>query len=138
VTWSLSPNVGSLSSTGLYTAPFGIGPAQIVTIAATDSTDSTKTAGVAVSLIPYLTVDIGPSGFSLGPSQTQQFTAIVRNAANLGVTWSLSPQLGTISPAGLYQAPATVSSRTSVTIQATSIANPSNPGYAQVTLTPAQ
>jgi hypothetical protein len=138
VMWSLTPNVGTLSLSGFYTAPFGIGPPQIVTITATDNTNSTQLASVTVNLIPFLTIDVGPGGVPLSASQSQQFTAIVGNAANLGVTWSISPQLGSISATGLYTAPAYIPSATSVSIQATSIANPSRSAAVQVSLTPTQ
>ena len=44
-----------------------------------------KSANVSVNLIPFLTIDAGPGGFPLGPSQIQ-FSEIVQNAANLGYT----------------------------------------------------
>ena len=50
VTWSLSPAVGTISSSGLYTAPGVIASAQTVTVTATSVADATKSASATVSL----------------------------------------------------------------------------------------
>lgn len=52
VTWSLSPSSGSISSTGLYTAPTGISTMQTVNVIATSQADATKSASVVVTLVP--------------------------------------------------------------------------------------
>ncbi len=52
VTWSLNPSVGSISSTGLYTAPSLISSAQTVTVTVTSGADQTKTANASISLAP--------------------------------------------------------------------------------------
>src|SRR6202007_2307218 len=64
-----------------------------------------------------------------------QFTALVSNTSNVAVTWSASP--GTISSAGLYQAP-TVSVSTAATVTATSVADPTKSAIATVTITSTQ
>jgi len=63
---------------------------------------------------------------------TQQFTALVTNTSNVAVTWAASP--GAISNAGLYQAP-TVSTATTATVKATSVADTTKFGSASVTIT---
>ncbi len=52
VTWSLSPSVGSISGTGLYTAPSSIASQQTVTVTATSVADKTKTATATITLNP--------------------------------------------------------------------------------------
>ena len=53
VTWSAEPsNVGTLSQTGLYTAPDVIPEKKIVTILAVSAADPTKRGSVAVTLTP--------------------------------------------------------------------------------------
>jgi hypothetical protein len=71
------------------------------------------------------------------PSQTTTFTASVTNdGANKGVTWSASA--GTIDSSGNYTAPTiAVGLPSSVTITATSVADPSKSGTGKLTLTPA-
>ena len=49
------------------------------------------------------------------------------------MTWSVSPAVGTISSAGLYTAPATLSSPQTVTVTATSVADTSKTATASVT-----
>ena len=51
------------------------------------------------------------------------------------MTWSISPQVGTISN-GVYQAPATISTQQTVTVTATSVANSADTATATVTLIP--
>lgn len=50
VTWSLSPSLGAIIQTGLYTAPSAIANAQAVTVIATSQADPTKSATATVTL----------------------------------------------------------------------------------------
>jgi N-acetylneuraminic acid mutarotase len=52
VTWSISPNVGSIDATGLYTAPSSITTQQTVTVTATSQVDPTRTGTATVTLVP--------------------------------------------------------------------------------------
>ena len=67
-------------------------------------------SGIAGS--PGLTVNVAPYGPCVLPSETQQFSAIVTGTTNKGVNWYVdyilngSSSTGTITPAGLYTAPA--------------------------------
>lgn len=81
-------------------------------------------------------ISVDPTAVSLEAGQTQQFTATITGTANNAVTWSRSPAAGTIGASGLYQAPATVTTAQSVTIQAASVADPSKIALATVTLSP--
>lgn len=61
----------------------------------------------------------------LGAGQGVHFTATVGNSNNSGVNWSISPAgVGSISSGGLYTAPSSISTQQSVTISATSQADP--------------
>src|SRR6185312_3699880 len=90
VTWSLSPNVGNVSSTGLYTAPASIASSQNVTVTATSVADTTKSASATVTLTP-VSVTLAPATSSLGASQTQQFTPTVTGSSNTSVAWTINP-----------------------------------------------
>jgi hypothetical protein len=136
VTWSLSPAVGSISTAGLYTAPASITSAQTVTVTATSRADATKSARASVSLSPPVSVALTPTALALYPSQTQAFTATVANSSNTAVTWSLSPAVGSISTAGLYTAPASITSAQTVTVTATSVADSTKSASASVSLSP--
>jgi hypothetical protein len=135
VTWSLNPTgVGSITPGGLYSAPASVTGVQPITVTATSVTDPTKFASVTLNLAPQGTVLVFPTTVTLLPAQTQQFSAEVANS-NTAVTWSISPPaLGTISSTGLYTAPATNCDQQTVTITATSVANPSFSGTATVIL----
>jgi YD repeat-containing protein len=139
VTWAISPTgVGSISSSGLYTAPATVSSQQTVTVTATSSADATKSASATVTLNPPISVSVAPSTITLVPSQTAQFTATLTNTSNSAVTWTISPAgIGTVSSTGVYTAPATISSSQAVTITATSVVDTTKSGSAALTLSPA-
>jgi uncharacterized protein (TIGR03437 family) len=136
VTWSMSPSVGSLSN-GSYTAPSVIDTAQSVTVTATSVADPSKSANAMVQLAPagVVTVNVNPSSGALTASQSTQFTATVTGNANTSVTWSMSPSVGSLSN-GSYTAPSVIDTAQSVTVTATSVADPSKSASATVQLTP--
>ena len=137
VTWSLnSSSAGSISATGLYTAPPVVAALQTVTVTAT--TADLRTATATIHLVPTTTVTVTPAATTLGPNQQQQFTASASGLWNNAVNWSVSPTgTGSITSAGLYTAPSTIAANTTVTIMAASVANPGMAGYADITLSPA-
>jgi uncharacterized protein (TIGR03437 family) len=146
VTWSLSPNVGTLGpgsspgaggiSTNTYTAPTLISSRQTITITATSVAQPTQAAAVQIELQPIaITVLVNPSSVTLNAGQTQQFSAVVTGISVTGVTWSISPQVGTIDPnAGLYTAPASITTSQKVTVTATSVFDTTVTGTASITL----
>ncbi|MGA2434601.1 MAG: DUF2341 domain-containing protein [Bryobacteraceae bacterium] len=132
--WSLTSGAGSMTSSGLYTAPAVIYTAQTVTVTAVaEGTQVTAT----ITLLPAVTISITPPSITLGPSQAQEFSAAVLGAWNTGVTWTVSPaNMGTISSTGIYTAPNVVSSSSNVTITATSVVDATVSASATVTLAP--
>jgi hypothetical protein len=80
-----------------------------------------------------VSIVVFPSTASLGPSQSQQFSATVTGSGNTSVTWSVSPSVGSINSNGLYMAPAVIGTAQSVTVRATSQADPSKSATATVT-----
>ena len=136
VTWTISPQNGSIDQTGFYTAPASIASASNVTVTATSTFDSTISGHATVSLTPAaaISVTVQPSSVSLTNSQQQQFTATVANTTNQNVTWTISPATGTISSTGVYTAPALISSTSSLRVTATSAADPTKSGSATITL----
>lgn len=133
VTWSLSPQVGTISN-GIYQAPTVIASQQTITITATSAADSTKTATAMVSLQP-IAVTLGPSSVSVGAGASVAFDAAVTGASNPAVSWSLNPALGTIMN-GIYMAPANVSTQQTVTVTAASVTDPTKTASASITLMP--
>jgi len=101
VTWSLNPpGVGSISSSGVYTAPSPITAAQsstLVLVTATYTQNNTISATATVTLLQPVSIGIAPSIVMLLPSQSAQFSAPLSNAVNLRVNWSLAPNVWQIS-----------------------------------------
>ncbi len=135
VAWTVSPNVGSVSSIGVYTAPASVASSQMVTVTATSVADPTKSASAVITLSPPVSVSVTPtSGGTLYQGQTEGFTATVLNTPNLAVTWTVSPNVGSVSSSGVYTAPAVVTSSQVVTVTATSVADPTKSASATLTL----
>jgi polysaccharide biosynthesis protein PslG len=80
-----------------------------------------------------ITVSITPTSASLVSLATFQFTAIVSNTTNTGVTWKATA--GTISTSGLFTAPWVTSNTTSV-VTATSKADTTKSASVTVNLSP--
>jgi hypothetical protein len=146
VTWTLSGAscgsgaCGTLSSTGLYTAPSSVPASPHVTITATSTLDTTRSSTAAVTIIPPLAIKVTPANALVAVNGQQPFFATVIGSLNTGVTWSVTgpgcsgPQCGTISAAGLYTAPANVPSPATITVKAASQAAPSQTASATITL----
>ncbi len=138
VSWSLSAGVpGTLTSTGLYTAPASIAEQQIVTVTATSQANPAQSASATVTLMPPVSVTISPASVTLNQNQTQQFTATVSNSANTAVTWTMSPEgFGSLDQNGGYITPSSIATQQTVTITATSVTDPTKSASAMVTLSP--
>lgn len=96
-----------------------------------------RTATLTVTTPAAVAVSVTPSSVSLQPAQKQQFTATVTGTANTAVTWSITPALGTISAAGLYTAPSSISAVQKVSVSAVSSADATKIATATVDLVPA-
>src|SRR5579871_971679 len=132
VTWQVNgvnggnSTVGTISASGLYTAPAAVPNPATVTIKVISQADNTKFDTATVTVNPPVTVSVSPKTANVTVLQTQQFTATVGNTANTAVTWQVNgvtggnATVGTISATGLYTAPAAVPNPASVTIKAIS------------------
>lgn len=106
--------VGTINSTGLYTAP-SVQTNQTVTIKAVSQANP-NVSGTATATIAAVAVNVLPTAVPVAVSETQQFTAAVTGTSNTKVNWSVSSNancntgttLGTISASGLYTAPSTI------------------------------
>ena len=80
--WNLSPALGSITESGLYTAPSSVASTQTVTVTGTDADDATHTASTTLTLWPGLLVTLtaaAPAPYTLGASAT--FNLSVTNFA---------------------------------------------------------
>jgi hypothetical protein len=119
INWSVNQvsggnsTVGTISASGLYTAPTQPGS---YTLVATSAADSSMSASAMVTV--STTITISPSAANVPAGTTEQFAATVPGIPNASVTWSVdqivggSATVGTVSATGLYTAPAAVGNHT--------------------------
>jgi hypothetical protein len=133
VTWSA--NSGTISSSGMYTAPATVPTSGSDTVKAISTQDSTKsgTATVTVAPAPTITsVAVSCNAPSVQTGQSIQCSATVMGTGNFNssVNWSVngvgggSSASGTISATGLYTAPTNLPTPYTVSVAATSVADP--------------
>jgi hypothetical protein len=82
-----------------------------------------------------VSITVSPTTATVNSGSTQQFGATVSNTSNTAVTWKASA--GTVSSSGLFTAPK-VTSTTSVTVTATSVADTTKSASATVSVTAPQ
>ncbi len=101
---------------------------------------TTAAVNLKITVANPVGVTISPSSATISTGATRQFTSTITNSSNTAVTWSVNgiaggnATVGTISPAGLYTAPAAVPSPAAVTVRATSAADATAGASATVTL----
>jgi hypothetical protein len=148
VIWSLAGincsgiTCGQITNGGLYLAPPIAPSPNVVTVTATSLADLSVSASAAVIVgsSSDITVSVSPASTTVLVGQQQKFVAFVTGTTITGVTWHLvgascgSSACGTVTPGGVYTAPATLPSPSQVTVAATSIADPSKSGSAVVTV----
>lgn len=153
VTWQVdgttggSTTVGTVSTSGLYTAPASVPPAENgtaagqVTVTAISAADSTVSASATVTITAATKISVSPSTVTVLAGATQQFTASVSGSSG-AVTWQVngvtggSATNGTIATGGLYTAPVDPPSGQKVTVTAISQAESSVSASATVTVAP--
>jgi hypothetical protein len=145
VTWSVngtpngSPVFGSISPSGLYTAPQTAPSSTPVMITATSVADAASSSSLTVALVapppvqapapPAVSLTLtGPTKVSLG--MTSLYSASVTGTADERVSWMVNgvpggnASSGVITTSGVYTAPVRPPTSGAVTIAATSVANP--------------
>jgi hypothetical protein len=132
VTWKAL--LGSVTSSGVYTAPAKAGTD---TVTATSVADATKSGSASVTVTvpavnPVVTsVTVSPTSTSATTNGALQFTAAVQGTvSDKSVTWTAS--LGSINSSGAYTAPAKAGTDT---VTATSNADSSKSASATVAVT---
>jgi len=130
VTWSAQR--GTVSSSGLYTAP-ATGGTDVVTAKSVQDTSKSATASVTVSsptpVTPTVTaVAISPTSWSLTAGTRKQFTATVSGTGSYSSSVIWSALHGSVDNSGLYTAPASGSD----VVTATSSADGSKSGSAAI------
>ncbi|MBZ5662228.1 MAG: hypothetical protein LAO08_17650 [Acidobacteriia bacterium] len=149
VTWSVNgiaggnPAVGTIDATGLYTAPGALLASGAVTVQAASVDDPSKTASASVKITSDVSVSISPatSSVELGASFAFSGTVTSMGKPNPSFTWVVSEtgctgaSCGIVDANGTYTAPQILPAVTSITLTATSIADPSKSATASINLT---
>ena len=145
VTWQVNSitggntTFGTISTSGLYTAPSSI-PASTITVTAIAQADTTKTATATVTLTNANSLAVSPGRATVPAGGQQTFSATLGNAT-VAANWSLSCEsaaaggCGTISSNGIYTAPLSPPVGQSVVVVASSQDNSANPANAVVEVT---
>lgn len=116
ITWKLSGGAaqqGSISASGLYTAPLGIAQVQQVTVAALSSSASgeSRTSTAVITVQPCVP-QVMPAAATVQAGAKQNFSATSCLGDNRAMQWSVngvsggSIAMGAISANGVYTAPA--------------------------------
>jgi hypothetical protein len=155
VTWSVNgvaggnSTVGTITSSGLYTAPSAVPSPATVVVKATSVADQTKsgTANIAITPPPptITSVAVACAPASVQVNKTSQCSASVRGTGSFStaVAWSVNgiaggnSAVGTIASRGLYTAPSAVPFPATVVVTGTSTADQTKSGTANVTITQA-
>jgi hypothetical protein len=158
VTWTVngttggSSTIGTVSSSGSYTAPQDLPSAASVTVTATSQADATKSASASVAITSDIALSIrsSPTASSILTGAMLQLTAVMSSKGHPDntVTWSVNgiqngnATVGTVATTGpntaTYTAPLAVPNPNAVTIAATSVADPTKSATALVTINPGQ
>jgi hypothetical protein len=152
VTWEVNgvangnATSGTVSGTGLYTAPGVMPSSASVTVTAISQANPADQASAIVTLQAVTGVSVLPAAATVTPGGAQIFTASISGSGTLaaGVAWSVNgvaggnATLGTIvvngATSAVYTAPAAIPSPATVTVTAASVADPTKAGSALVTI----
>jgi hypothetical protein len=137
---------GTVSGTGLYTAPAVMPTPASVTVTAISQANPDDHASAVVALQASATLSVLPATATVAPGGAQIFAASISGAGTLagGVAWSVNgvaggnATVGTIvvngATSAVYTAPAAIPSPATVTVTAASEADPTKAGSALVTI----
>jgi YVTN family beta-propeller protein len=129
--------LGTISTSGLYTAPAIVPNPNIVVVTAAASANLSKYLTANVTIDSGIRVTINPTAATIGTGETFTFTATVTGTSNIALNWLVNSQLGgnssvgTITNTGLYSAPATAQI---VTVSAQSVADTNQTSNSTVTI----
>lgn len=105
VTWSVPSGLGSIDSTGLYTASSEADGSFFVTAT---SNAVPSASGTALVTLPVITFLIAPYGVIVKPGANTNFNATLEGLASASFTWAVQETgAGSINSSGVYTAPAT-------------------------------
>lgn len=143
---------GTVSSSGLYTAPATVPASGADTVKATSTEDSTKSGTASITITPPTPITVSfspraPGSVQAGSSVPLSAEVANDSSANPQVAWAVScsaSSCGSFSStttasevATTYTAPAAIPPGGSVTVTATSATDPAKSNSASILITPA-
>jgi uncharacterized protein (DUF1800 family) len=136
---SLTVSFASSNALKVTGTSFSAG-SKLIHLTVSNPNDGNRSSGaLSLTVQPQITVSTSPKRATIRSLAKQVFSASVANSANTAVTWSVNgtpggnASVGTISPQGLYTAPALVPAA-AVMITAASTADPTKVDQSTVTL----
>ncbi|NDQ57918.1 MAG: hypothetical protein GZ088_12675 [Acidipila sp.] len=148
--------ISNAASNGLYAAPVNMVAGRMVTVTAKSVSNMTLSASVAVQLTSNISVRVTPLTASRTTGTVQTFTAAVTGTSNPNISWTVNgvpngnaifgqicvtgispcvPPSLSVAPGSVdYLAPASVPSSPIVSVQATSVADPTQFASASLTI----
>jgi hypothetical protein len=148
VTWSVngvaggSASSGTITTSGVYTAPGDLPSSPIAQVTATSQADSTKSATAQLAITSDIGISIVPLNASVELGATQAFHAAISSAGHpdTSLRWSLSgaaypTACGGVDSSGNYTAPGIFPSIATATITAQSVADPTKQVSAPLNIT---
>jgi len=137
-----SPQIGTISADGLFTAPADLPSGGKVQVTATSHADSSKSSTAGVTVSSDIAVSLSPVSSSVELGALQSFRASVASSGkpDPAIRWSLSgpacpSNCGMVDANGNFTAPAILPSAPNVTLTATSVADPSKQNSTTLTIT---
>jgi hypothetical protein len=135
--------VGTISPTGLFTAPQILPQPASAVVQAVSQADSAASATVTVTITSDVSVSVTPPSANVELGAVQAFVAHIASAGNpnTAVTWTVagtgcvSNACGTIDVNGNYTAPGILPAPAAVTVTARSVADPTKFATVPVTIT---
>jgi hypothetical protein len=148
VTWSVAgipggnTTVGTISASGVFTAPQFLPVPPSVMVQATSVADGAKKASSVVTIASDVVVAVSPPAavVELGAQQPLRASVTSQGEPNNNVTWAVSGNgcaggsCGAITPAGVFTAPQILPASPVITLTATSQADPSKSASAAITV----
>ena len=148
VTWAVNgvaggnSTLGTISPSGVYSAPGDLPSPAAVQITATSGADPSKSATAQVTIASDVGISITPGAANVELGSTLRLRAAIASAGrpDTAVRWSLSggacpSACGTVDANGNYAAPQVLPAVPGVTVTVTSVADPAKQAIAALTVT---
>ena len=148
VTWTVngvpagSVATGTITPTGVFTAPLDLPSPALINVTATSQVDTTKSFTVQVTIASDIAITLAPSSASVELGATQAFHTALTSAGHpdASIRWSLSgpacpAACGVVDQAGNYTSPAVLPSTATATLTAQSVADPAKQASGQIAIT---